>query len=68
MTDFYVGYLPKAPRQLASFIRRIVGVLGALLVATALVLVFGQMPFDNSAFEYGKLRTFEGIVEAQPYP
>ncbi len=68
MTDFYVGYLPKAPKQLASFIRRIVGVLGALLVATALVLVFGQMPFDNSAFEYGKLRTFEGIVEAQPYP
>ena len=42
--------------------------LGLLLVATALVLVFGQMPFDNSAFEYGKLRTFEGIVEAQPYP
>jgi len=68
MSDFYVGYLPHAPGPLATFIRRVVVVLGLLLVTTALVLVFGQMPFDNSAFEYGKLRTFEGIVEAQPYP
>ncbi len=68
MSDFYVGYLPYAPRPLATFIRRVVVVLGLVLVTTALVLVFGQMPFDNSAFEYGKLRTFEGIVEAHPYP
>jgi hypothetical protein len=65
---FYVGYLPQAPRPLARFIRRVVVGLVLLLVTTALVLVFGQMPFDNSAFEYGKLRMFEGIVEAQPYP
>jgi len=68
MSDFYVGYLPHAPRPQATFIRRLVVVLGLLLVTSALVLVFGQMPFDNSAFEYGKLHTFEGIVEAQPYP
>ncbi|MGO9438441.1 MAG: hypothetical protein ACLP00_29555, partial [Terracidiphilus sp.] len=68
MSDFYVGYLPQAPRPLATFIRRVVVVLGLLLVITALVLVFGQMPFDNSAFEYGKVRTFQGIVEIQPYP
>jgi len=68
MSDFYVGYLPQAPRPLASFVRRVVVVLGLLLVATALVLVFGQMPFANSSFEYGKLRSFEGIIEAQPYP
>ena len=68
MSDFYVGYLPQAPRPLATFIKRVVGVLGLLVVGTALVLIFGQMPFDNSAFEYGKLRTFEGIVEAQPCP
>jgi hypothetical protein len=68
MSDFYVGYLPQAPCPLATFIRRVVVVLGLLLVATALILVFGQRLFDNSAFEYGKLRTFEGIVETQPYP
>jgi|SRR5208282_3736605 hypothetical protein len=68
MSDFYVGYLPRAPRPLATFIRRVVVVLGLLLVATALILVFGQRSFDNSAFEYGKLRAFDGIVEARPYP
>jgi hypothetical protein len=26
------------------------------------------MPFANSAFEYGKMRRFEGIIDARPYP
>ncbi len=68
MNDFYVGYLPKAPLTLARFVRRIIVVLGLLAVSVALVLVLGQMPFANSAFEYGKLRTFEGTIETQPYP
>jgi hypothetical protein len=37
-------------------------------VTAALVLVVGQMPFANSAFEYGKLRNFEGVVVTQPFP
>jgi len=68
MSDFYVGYLPKAPQTLASFVRRIVAGLGLLAVSVALVLVLGQMPFANSAFEFGKLRTFEGAIETRPYP
>ncbi len=68
MSDFYVGYLPKAPQTLARFVRRIVVGLGLLAVSVALVLVLGQMPFANSAFEFGKLRTFEGTIEARPYP
>jgi hypothetical protein len=68
MNDFYVGYLPKAPQTLAGFVRRIVGGLGLLAVSVALVLVLGQMPFANSAFEFGKLRTCEGTIETRPYP
>jgi hypothetical protein len=68
MNDFYVGYLPKAPAALARFVRRVILLLCLLGVAIALALVTGQMPFANSAFEYGKMRGFEGIVEAQPYP
>jgi hypothetical protein len=68
MSDFYVGYLPKAPQTLARFVRRIVVGLGLLAVSVALVLVLGQMPFANSAFEFGKLRTFEGAIETRPYP
>lgn len=68
MSDFYVGYLPKAPASLARFLRRVVIVLGMLAVLVALLLVTGQMPFANSAFEYGKVRSFEGMVRLKPYP
>src|SRR5271165_1536741 len=68
MNDFYVGYLPKAPTALARFVRRVILVLGLLAVTAALVLVAGQMPFADSAFEFGKVRNFEGVVEARPFP
>ena len=68
MNDFYVGYLPKAPEGLARFVRRVIIALGLLAVTAALVLVAGQMPFANSTFEYGKLRTFEGVVLTRPFP
>jgi hypothetical protein len=68
MNDFYVGYLPKAPTALARFVRKVIIVLGLLAVTAALVLVVGQMPFASSAFEYGKLSSFEGIVVTRPFP
>ena len=68
MTDFYVGYLPKAPISLARFVQKVIIVLGLLAVTAALVLVVGQMPFASSAFEYGKLRSFEGVVVTRPFP
>jgi hypothetical protein len=68
MSDFYVGYLPKAPASLARFLRRVVIALGMLAVLVALLLVTGQMPFASSAFEYGKVRSFEGMVRLKPYP
>ena len=68
MSDFYVGYLPKAPVALARFVRKVVIGLGLLAITAALVLVVGQKPFANSTFEFGKLRSFEGVVVAQPYP
>src|ERR1700730_12509854 len=68
MSDFYIGYLPKAPSALAGFLRRVVLGLGLLVAAVALVLVSAQLPFAKSTFEYGKLRSFEGKVVAHPYP
>src|SRR5258708_976772 len=68
MNDFYVGYLPKAPTALARFVRKVIIALGLLAVTAALVLVVGQMQFANSAFEYGKLGSFEGIVVTRPFP
>jgi hypothetical protein len=68
MNDFYVGYLPKAPAALASFVRKAILGLGLLAVTVALALVIGQIRLADSAFEYGKDRKFEGVVETRPYP
>ncbi len=68
MSDFYVGYLPKAPEGLARFVRKVTVALGLLAVAAALGLVVGQMPSATSAFEFGKLRSFEGVVVTRPFP
>ncbi len=68
MNDFYIGYLPKAPTALARFARRVIILLGLLAVTAALVLLVGQMPFASSAFEFGKLRSFEGVVVTRPFP
>jgi len=68
MSDFYVGYLPNAPAALGGFVRKAVAGLGALGVVIALVLVIGQTRLASSAFEYGKVRDFEGTMETSPYP
>lgn len=67
MNDFYVGYLPKAPTELARYVRRVVIGLALVTVAIALLLLRGQNPFPPSAFEFGKVRSFEGVIQAQPY-
>jgi hypothetical protein len=66
MSDFYIGYLPKAPTSLAHIIRRTVLALFAVAIMLALVLVIAQQPFAASVFEFGNDRSFEGTIEEQP--
>jgi hypothetical protein len=68
MDEFYVGYTPTMPTGLRAFVRKVVVTLGLLATAVAVVLLSGQMPFAKSAFEFGKDRSFEGILETSPYP
>lgn len=65
---FYIGYLPTAPTPLRAFLRRTVRALLIVVAVVALVLVKAQQPFAASAFEFDKVRDFEGTVEARPYP
>lgn len=68
MSDFYVGYLPKAPASLGRFVQRAVLLLALIVLTVAAALIAGQKPFANSFFEYGRVQPFEGRIEAQPYP
>jgi hypothetical protein len=68
MSEFFVGYLPKAPPGIARIFRRTV--FGLLLAASllAISLVRSQHPFADAVFEYGQIRNFEGVLQARPYP
>ena len=68
MNEFYVGYLPKTPVGIARLIR--IAIVSLLVVAAMGAILFAsvQRTFSSSAFEFGKPRDFEGIIEERPYP
>ncbi len=66
--DFYVGYQPVAPRSIARWNRTTVGILAAVCVAIAGLLVFAQSQFAASRFEYGVYRDYSGELVEWPYP
>jgi len=66
--EFYVGYIPDAPRALGRIVTRIAA--GILLAGTAAgaLLIFNQPSFAPSRFESGEYRDYEGVMEEWPYP
>jgi hypothetical protein len=68
MSEFYVGYLAKAPAGIARRIRLAVGLLFAIAVIGGLTFACVQRTYAPAVFEYGKERHFEGVLEARPFP
>jgi hypothetical protein len=69
MSDFYVGYLPKAPEALARRTKRTVALLLTLAVVASALFVISQRTVSAPAtFEFGHESAFEGILVPSPYP
>ncbi|HEX6879779.1 MAG TPA: hypothetical protein VF135_05410 [Terriglobales bacterium] len=68
MSDFYIGYLPKAPKVITRRLRRIVALLFLTAAMLATLLVVAQQPFTPAVFEWQSEREFRGTIEARPYP
>ena len=66
--EFYIGYLAQAPAGLAKRLARIAGSIVIGMLAVGLILAVSQPYFANSRFEFGELRTDEGVIEEWPYP
>lgn len=66
--EFYVGYLPTAPRDIAGMVRLVVIVLLIAAAAVAVALVVGQHRFEASRFEFGVVKEFEGELLEHPIP
>jgi hypothetical protein len=68
MNEFYVGYLPKAPAGIARRIKILIAIVLVVGAITAIAFAFVQRTFAPATFEYGKERTFEGVIETRPFP
>jgi hypothetical protein len=68
MNEFYVGYLPKAPVGISRRIRAVVIALMAIAIIGAFTFAAVQRTFAPAMFEYGRQRSFEGIIERKLFP
>lgn len=66
--DFYIGYKREAPAGLGRFTRRVAIALAVALPLAAAVAAAVQRPFDGGTFEFGNVRTFEGVLRETPIP
>ena len=62
MSEFYVGYLPKAPAGIARRIKTLIAIVLILGAIAAITFARVQKTFAPSTFEYGIERTFEGLM------
>jgi hypothetical protein len=66
--ELYVGHEPRAPREIARFLRRLVVGGVAAVLALAAVVAARHTRLAPSVFEYGVVREFEGSVRERPHP
>jgi hypothetical protein len=66
--EFYVGYLPRAPKRTASFVRNVIIGGGLGICVVAIVLAWSQNKFSSSVFDYGINSTVEGYYFEKPVP
>ena len=66
--EFFVGYLPKAPKKIARASLLLVFLFFGLLAASVYMVVGYQRTVNNGAYEYGELTEVEGLVYYTPQP
>jgi hypothetical protein len=66
--EFYIGYAPPMPPQIARFVRRAVLTIAAGVPLAASLIAIGHVRLDGGTFDYGRPRTIAGVITTRPYP
>lgn len=66
--EFYIGYYPDAPKNIATTVKIVVAILAAIVVLVAVIITHSEKQMPTSQFEYGTLTELEGVVYSQPVP
>lgn len=67
-TEFYIGWMPKAPGKFAKHVKKVVLILFLLAIAIGIVLALSQKKFDTGNFEFGTLTEVKGMYSNTPVP
>ncbi len=65
---FYIGWQSRAPATTHRYLRNTVLSLLLLAIVLAIVLATAQRTIGVSSFEWGTVKSFTGILKAEPYP
>ncbi len=66
--EFYIGWENRAPGGISSRVRRVVVFLLVLVIGLGVLLALTQRNIGVSVFEWGKVKSFTGILQRHPYP
>jgi hypothetical protein len=66
--EFYIGWQSSAPPGVGKSVRRVVFLLLAVAVVLGVLVAVAQRTIGASVFEWGKVKSFSGILKSQPYP
>lgn len=66
--EFYIGWQNNAPLNIGVHSRRLVMLLLMLAVMLSVLLALAQRTIGVSVFEWGKIKSFSGVLKSQPYP
>src|SRR5262245_4656396 len=66
--EFYIGWEAKAAPAIAKKVRIAVIMLSLVAIAAACLLAISQKLIGTSVFEWGRQKTFSGILRVEPYP
>jgi hypothetical protein len=66
--EFYIGWEAKAALGIGRTSRHAIAFLFLLTLSSAAILACAQRLIGTSVFEWGKTKTFAGILKVEPYP
>ncbi|HRH50607.1 MAG TPA: hypothetical protein PLP23_17770 [Panacibacter sp.] len=66
--EFYIGWMGKAPKSFAAWIRKYLIVLLPVIIVLGVLLALSQKKFGTGTFEFGTLTEVKGIYFNKPVP
>jgi hypothetical protein len=67
-SEFYIGWMPKAPNSFAAMIKKYLFGLLLIVIVIAVSLALSQKKFGTGTFEFGTLTEVKGIYSDKPLP